>query len=273
MKSLSPHVLFVWLLTLFGIARPDTVEFKAIKEGVLEGRLQLAHPKIAERYLRLRVLFEKTGCADLREQRAKGSKEPNLICPIEGTGPVPRRIVVGAHYDSAGGNGTIDNWTGAILLPTLAEFMREKPRRHSFHFVGFAAEEKGLLGSRAYLNSIGAEERGQIAAVVTMDSMGLSPTKFWPNSSSKELVALAAQLAGAMRLQFAGVNVDAVGTTDSMTFHKAGLSVLSLHSITQETLPLINSKLDTRKSLSWKDYYDTHRFVSALLAYLDQKLP
>jgi hypothetical protein len=58
-----------------------------------------------------------------------------------------------------------------------------------------------------------------------------------------------------------------------MTFHKAGIPVLSLHSVTQETLPLINSPKDVWKSLSWKDYYDTHRFVSALLTYLDEKLP
>ena len=49
-----------------------------------------------------------------------------------------------------GGEGVIDNWTGSILLPSLFEFIREKPRRHHFQFMGFAAEEKGLLGSEAY---------------------------------------------------------------------------------------------------------------------------
>jgi hypothetical protein len=39
----------------------------------------------------------------------KGFKEPNLICPVDGAEPGARRIVVGAHYDSAGGHGLIDN--------------------------------------------------------------------------------------------------------------------------------------------------------------------
>jgi hypothetical protein len=84
---------------------------------------------------------------------------------------------------------------------------------------------------------------------------------------------LAANLAHAMKIPLAGVNVDAVGTTDSMTFHKAGIPVLSLHSVTQETLGLINSRDDVWSSLSWTAYYDTHRFISALLVYLDQSLP
>jgi len=264
---------FIILAFLFATrGGAQTVTFTVLGEGVLEQRLRTATPKVAQRYQRLKELFEQTGCNQLREQPVRGSKQPNLICssPGEGGGT---RIVVGAHYDSAGGDGVIDNWTGAILMPSLAEFIREKPRRHAFEFVGFAAEEKGLLGSRAYLKALKPEDRKQIAAVVTLDSLGLSSTKYWPNSSSKELASMAAVLARAMKLDFAGVNVDAVGSTDSVTFHTAGIPVLSLHSVTQETWKLINSPYDVWATLKWKDYYDTHRFISALLAYLDQKLP
>jgi hypothetical protein len=115
--------------------------------------------------------------------------------------------------------------------------------------------------------------RKEIAAVITMDSLGLTPAKCWPNSSDKILVQLGAQLARSMKLDFVGVNVDKVGSTDSMTFHKAGIPVLSLHSVTQKTLTSINSSSDVWRAISWKDYYDTHRFISALLVYFDQKLP
>jgi hypothetical protein len=225
------------------------------------------------RFDRLKTMFQQTGCADLREQPVKGSKQPNLICLASGNAASASKIIVGAHFDSAGGDGLIDNWTGAILLPSLEQFMREKRRRHTFEFVGFAAEEKGLVGSRAYLKALTPQERKQIAAVVTLDSLGLTPTKFWPNSSARELVSLAAVLAHSMNIGFAGVNMDAVGSTDSMTFHLARIPVLSLHSVTQDTWRIINSKKDVWESISWTDYYDTHRFVSALLSYLDQKLP
>jgi Iap family predicted aminopeptidase len=267
------RIVLTVLIVAAALFAADSVTFRVLEPGVLEQRLRLAHPKVAERHQRLKKLFEDTGCVDLREQKVKGSREPNLICPVAGSGASSNRIVVGAHYDSRGGDGVIDNWTGAILLPSLAQFIREKPRRHAFEFVGFAAEEKGLYGSAAYVKALTADERKQIGTVITMDSLGLTSTKYWPNGSSKELAALAALVAYSMKLDFAGVNVDQVGSTDSETFRKAGIPVLSLHSITQDTWKVVNSKRDVWQSLSWRDYYETHRFVSALLVYLDQKLP
>ncbi len=265
-------LILAWL-TLAAWAGAQTIRYTTLTAGVLEDRLRLAHPNVAERYKRLQKLFVETGCTKLTEQKVRGSKQPNLVCAVEGNGASMRTIVVGAHFDCSGGDGVVDNWTGAILLPGLAKFLRDEAPRHSFEFVGFAAEEKGLLGSQAYLKQIKKEDRKQIAAVVTMDSLGLTATKCWPNSSDKELLLMAARLAQAMKLDFRGINMDRVGTTDSMTFHKAHIPVLSLHSVTQETLSSINSKKDVWSALSWKDYNDTHRFVSALLMYFDQQLP
>jgi Zn-dependent M28 family amino/carboxypeptidase len=159
------------------------------------------------------------------------------------------------------------------MLPGLAEGLRRKPRLHNFEFVGFAAEEIGLLGSKAYVKALDHRERSRISAAVTLDSLGLSATKYWPNGSTQALAASAYALAGAMKLEFAGVNMDGAGTTDSETFQKAGVAVLSLHSVTRETFKYINSKRDTWDALSLKDYNDSQRFVSALLVYLDGKLP
>lgn len=273
--STITRFISLWLLAGSAVLPAQTtVEFQSLKEGILEERLRLAHPKVALRYQRLRALFEESGCPDLQTQKVPNSKQPNLICIVSPAEPQStRRIIVGAHFDSAGGDGVVDNWTGAILLPSLAQFIRQKPRRHAFHFVGFAAEERGLWGSTEYLRKIKRQDRPQIAAVLALDSLGLTPTKYWPNSSSRPLIELAAQVAEALKLSFAGVNVDNVGTTDSMTFFRAEIPTLSLHSITEETWRLINSPKDIWASLSWKDYYDTHRLIFALLAYFDQVLP
>lgn len=238
-----------------------------MKEDVLQNRLKLATPKNPERYGRLKALFDESGCRGeaFHEQAVKGSKEPNMICGVAGTGESPRKIVVGAHFDSGGGDGIIDNWSGAVLLPGLSEILRQSPRRHTFEFVGFAAEEKGLLGSRTYLKSIPKSERERIAAVITMDSIGLTPTKYWPNGSTKELAIAAARIAQALKLDFRGLNVDQVGTTDSQIFKDARIPVLSLHSVTQETWGIVNSGKDVWPAVSWKDYFDTYRLISALL--------
>jgi hypothetical protein len=269
------HRLLLILLTAVSFAQSQPLQFKTLKEGVLQERLRLASPNNPERYKRLKGLFAQSGCLgdSFREQKVGGSKEPNMICGLSGTGEHPRKIIVGAHFDSIGGDGIIDNWSGAVLLPTLFEFARGTQRRHDFEFIGFAAEEKGLLGSRAYVRSISKAERGKIAAVIIMDSLGLTPTKCWVNGSTKELVADAARVAGALNLDFRGVNVDRVGTTDSAPFKEAHIPVLCLHSVTQETWRVINGSRDVWSAVSWNDYYDSHRLVSALLRYLDETLP
>ncbi len=262
------------LLTVAAVASAERLEFPILKEGILEERLRLAHRDNSERYRRLLKLFAETGCTAVREQKVRGTRQPNLICEVPAAAAEsPRKIIVGAHFDTTAGDGIIDNWSGAVLLPSLAQFMRLGPRRHAFEFVGFAAEEQGLLGSRAYLKSLSKEDRRQIAAVITMDCLGLTSTKCWPNSSNRELMRASAIVAAAMKLEFGGVNVDAVGSTDSVTFRDAKLPVLSLHSVTQETWKTIHSNADMWRSVSWRDYYQTHRFLSALLVYLDRNLP
>lgn len=258
---------------LIALAQP--IEYRVPKEGILQERLKLAHPKNQERYWRLKALFDETGCRGdaFREQAVKGSKQPNLICAVVGTGESPRKIVVGAHFDCTGGDGVVDNWSGAILLPSLSQFLRESPHRHTFEFVGFAAEENGLLGSSAYLKSIAKPDRKLVAAVITMDSLGLGPPMCWPNGSTKELITAARIIAQAVQVKFGGVNVDAVGTTDSENFLRARMPVLSLHSVTQATWRKLNTREDVWRLVSWKDYYDTHRLLSALLVYLDRNLP
>ncbi|HBY59381.1 MAG TPA: hypothetical protein DEH78_06135 [Solibacterales bacterium] len=247
-----------------------------VSDDVLRDRLRQAHPNAARRYERLKALFAQAGCVEprLREQPVKRSKQPNLICGPAGGSSGKRRIIVGAHFDSQGGAGVIDNWTGAVLLPSLLEFLGSgAERRHEFEFVGFAAEEKGLLGSRTYVEALTAEERARIAAVIVVDSVGLAPVKVWPNRSTPFLVNAAAQVAAGMAIGLEGVNVEKVGTTDSQVFYEAGIPVLTVHSVDQRTILVINHESDTLAAVSWKDFFDTYRMLGALLEYLDRGLP
>jgi len=69
-------------------------------------------------------------------------------------------IVVSSHYDHVGVgtavdgdmiyNGADDNATGTTAVVLLAEALAEKRLRRNVLFVCFAAEEKGLTGSRAF---------------------------------------------------------------------------------------------------------------------------
>ncbi|MBK3518781.1 M28 family metallopeptidase [Carboxylicivirga marina] len=85
----------------------------------------------------------------------------NVIAVIEGSEKPDEIIVVGAHYDHLGSydgyiwNGADDNGSGAIGTVAIARAFMEtgiQPKR-TVIFCNWTAEERGLLGSRFFVNT------------------------------------------------------------------------------------------------------------------------
>jgi len=88
--------------------------------------------------------------------------------------------LVGAHFDRVDtGLGVADNWSGAALLPSFYQALLSSGRHHTFAFVGFADEGKGLIGSEFYASRISKEQAAKIRAMINLDTLGLSSTKIW----------------------------------------------------------------------------------------------
>lgn len=70
-----------------------------------------------------------------------------------------RTLVVSAHYDHLGTvegklfPGADDNASGVAVLLAVARRLAESAPRHPVYFAAFDAEERGLLGARAFLES------------------------------------------------------------------------------------------------------------------------
>ncbi|MFQ5605884.1 MAG: M28 family peptidase [bacterium] len=91
----------------------------------------------------------------------------NVVALLEGSDAVLKKqaIVIGAHYDHVGTklgkiksgedyifNGADDNASGTVGLLEVAEaFTLAEPPQRSVIFIAFAGEEKGLFGSRFYV--------------------------------------------------------------------------------------------------------------------------
>jgi hypothetical protein len=113
-------VLWVSASIAASIASGQTIYFTAVSRQIVEQRLGAYVTENDKRESAVRRLFEDAGCAGekLTERPAKGLKAPNLTCSL--TGETERVIVVGAHFDLVeNGDGVVDNWTGASLLPSL----------------------------------------------------------------------------------------------------------------------------------------------------------
>jgi len=248
------------------------IQFSAVPETVVEQRLGAYALKNSQREPALRRIFEETNCTGdkLTEQPVSGLKAPNLICTLPGQ--AESEIVVGAHFDLIeAGHGVVDNWTGASLLPSLYQGIAVLPRRHTFKFVGFSGEEKGLIGSKAYVREVRRTHQSVIA-MVNMDTLGLSDTEVWVSHADPKLVALMKAAATAMNLPIWGMNVEKIGSTDSESFRTKKIPAITIHSLTAETVPILHSYRDRIEAVRLDKYYETYRLVLAYLALLDVSL-
>ena len=109
----------------------------------------------------------------------------NVLARLPGRGPLAREaVLIGGHYDGYGiaspqngdsiYNGAEDNASGTAAVLAAAEaFIRSGVRTsRSLIFVGFAAEESGLIGSQALANDPPVP-LADLAAILNLDVMNL----------------------------------------------------------------------------------------------------
>src|SRR2546430_15733118 len=157
---------FVLLLHSWIGATAQKVRYDLVSRKMIESRLARYTGNNAHREATLKQMFAEAGCDDqhISEQPVKGSKLPNVICLLPGKSD--KIIIVGAHFDRVSeGDGVVDNWSGASLLPSLYEAVKIEPREHTYIFIGFTDGEKGLVGSRFYVRQL---TKDQVAAADAM---------------------------------------------------------------------------------------------------------
>lgn len=249
------------------------IEFRQEDRSVIEARINDVVDKNDAREAEIKKLFSDSGCKDksLSEQAVKAKLPPNVICVLPGR--TEQIIVVGAHTDKvAEGHGVVDNWSGASLLPSLYYSLSAQSRHFTFIFIGFTGEEKGLVGSDYYVHHLTSEQRAKIVAMVNMDTLALGPTKVWASHADQILFRALENTAAAMKLSVCVMNVDQAGSTDSESFASFKIPRITIHSVTQETWPILHSDKDKLSTVKMDDYYASYRLIAGYLAYLDTHL-
>ena len=79
-------------------------------------------------------------------------------------------------------------------------------------------------------------------------------------------------LAGAMKLELTGMNVDGVGESDSKYFSEKKVPVLDIHSVTPETMRILHSSKDVPEAIVFVNYRNTYQLLAGFLAYADSFL-
>jgi hypothetical protein len=117
-----------------------------------------------------------------RSFSAEGVTDRNVVAHVA-SGKSCGSVIVGAHYDALGVDdegrvrpGADDNASGVSLLLELARLVRAKAVRHELDLVliAFGAEEKGLLGSQAYVAKPSVP-LSEVRLMLNIDMVGRKP--------------------------------------------------------------------------------------------------
>jgi putative aminopeptidase FrvX len=273
LSRLCTLATMVLLLLAWNDPAADGFRYNPVSREVIETRLKKYKGNDQQREATLKQLFAEAGCDDqhLSEQPVKESKLPNVVCLLPGSSD--KVIIVGAHFDHIpDGDGVVDNWSGASLLPSLYQAVKIEPRNHTYIFIGFTDEEKGEVGSHFYARQMTKEQVSATDAMVNMDTLGLAPTEVWASHSDKQLTGALVYIAKQLNVPVTGANVDQIGSTDSVQFSERKIPSITIHSLTQEAwnARILHSTKDKLSAMQLGDYYQTYKLVAAYLVFLDQ---
>lgn len=95
----------------------------------------------------------------------------NVIAELPGRTTPERIFIVGAHYDHLAGDrpGGDDNASGTAGMLEAARVLSQFRFDSTIRFIGFNAEEDGLLGSKNYVNNVIIPNQQNVVGMINLD--------------------------------------------------------------------------------------------------------
>jgi hypothetical protein len=168
----------------------------------------------------------------------------NVIGYVPGTTLPADFIVVSAHFDHLGVidgqvyHGADDDASGTAALLAIARYVQAHPPRHSVLFAAFDAEELGLRGSRAFLETlpfprqrlrldinidmIGRDDDGRLFAAGVEQTPALRPIV----EAAASTATVSVHLGHDRPMYLTGLIADWTHASDQGSFHDAGVPFL-----------------------------------------------
>jgi len=182
----------------------------------------------------------------LQQEEYKGQSH-NVIAEIPGT--TDSWIVLTAHYDSTSlSQGAYDNMSGAVGLLGIAEALLKKQNRHGLRFIWCGSEERGLLGSKAYVQAH-EEELKHVVLNINLDMIGCIMGKFIACCTTEEALVSYLKYMGA-ELGFGIGPYQDVYSSDSTPFADKGIPAVSFARIAPPNTATIHNSYDTKAVMS-----------------------
>lgn len=200
----------------------DRANIPAVAISQAEGRALLADLQRGPVDVELTV-----GAAGQAMSRNVIAKPPGRDCAT----------VSGGHYDSVPqAPGASDNATGTSTVLEMASIIAAKGEMGGNCFVLFGAEELGLNGSRFFVQSLDADGRQRLKAMLNFDMVGVGD-EGWLFIGNADLQQRAAAVASSLGIPNAvRGQLRATTSSDHASFIQAGIPAFMLHRLNDNLL-------------------------------------
>ena len=212
------------------------------------------------------------------EQREYDGESHNVIAELPGK--KEEWIVLTAHYDTTSlSHGAYDNMSGCAGLLGIMEYMKDKERNYGLRFVFCGSEERGLLGSKAYVKDHEAELE-KIVFNINLDMIGTYMGKFIACASAEEKLAHYISYMAA-ETGFPVAAETGVYSSDSTPFADKGIPAVSFARLAGGTVAPIHCRYDVKEVMSMEQLQKdidflilfTDRFTNAAVCPVKREIP
>ena len=245
--------------------KDEDIDLSELRSFVALGRKVPCVNIHAKEALKLVKGGTKTVRLSVRQDEYTGSSH-NVVAELPGT--TDEWITLTAHYDTVPlSRGSYDNMSGCVGLLTVLEALAPSaPHRYGVRFIFCGSEERGLLGSKAYVTAH-EEELGKIALVINLDMIGSIMGKFIACVSAEEALVHFVTYFAQMR----GWGISArtgVYSSDSTPFADKGVPALSFARLAPAGQSSIHNRYDTMALLSDEQLRLDGEFAAAFTAQM-----
>lgn len=211
-------------------------------------------------------------------QREYEGESHNVIAELPGKRD--EWITLTAHYDTTSlSHGAYDNMSGCAGMLGVMEQLRENESNYGLRFVFCGSEERGLLGSKAYVKDH-EEELTKTVLNINLDMIGTYMGKFISCVSAEDKLChyisyMAAEV---------GFPIEAktgVYSSDSTPFADKGVPAVSFARIAGNNVAPIHCRYDTKEVMSMEQLQKdidfltlfTQRFANAAVCPVARDIP
>ena len=194
------------------------------------------------------------------DQEEYQGESRNVVLDLPGE--TDEYVVLTAHYDSTSlSQGAYDNMSGSVGLLAIAEHFAKNPHRYGLRFVWCGSEERGLLGSKAYV-AAHEEELKKFVLNINLDMIGCIMGKFIACCTTEEQLVHYLTYMGS-ELGF-GISVKQdVYSSDSTPFADKGVPAVSFARIAPQNTATIHNSYDTMALMKGEHMVKDIGFITA----------